>query len=109
MIGGPGEDVGRSPSFTYTLNFVLQLRKITKENAITVVEESWAQLVLSIWPSKLPGAYTALQISGPFPPTPQTTMVIPWSAQVSSKLPNRGLPAPASFEWKVSVIMHRQL
>jgi hypothetical protein len=48
MTGGPEEDAGRSPSFTYTLKFALQLRKITKETAITVAEESWAQLVMSI-------------------------------------------------------------
>jgi hypothetical protein len=88
MTGRPGEDAGRSPSFTYTLKFALQLRKITKENTITVPEESLARLVLSIWPSYWPGAYTALQNSGPFPPTPQTTVVIPRSAQVSSKLPS---------------------
>jgi len=53
MIGGPGDDAGRSPSFNYTLKFAFHLWKITKENAFTVAEESWAQLVLSIWPSYL--------------------------------------------------------
>ena len=48
IIGGPGVDADCSPSFTYTLKFALQLRKITKENAVAVAEESWAQLVLSM-------------------------------------------------------------
>lgn len=48
VIGGRGENADCSPSFNYTLKFVLQIRKITKENAVAVAEESWGQFVLSM-------------------------------------------------------------
>ena len=43
-----GEVAGRGPSFNYTLASPLEVRKITKENSVSVAEVSWAQVFLSI-------------------------------------------------------------